>query len=330
MNIFLFDFHFHLVESFSIDTDDGALAYEGIGVDDFDDAEDGYTLVLLGQNTEYLHLVASVPAMAVEDCYAMIHLCADGIGYLLIFLAEYHELHTLSLGIHHIVEHQVLYHHGTETEYHLSDGIYRREFRFRIEDEEGTAHDDEVHEDEHTSQRDVMVFVHDGGDDIRSSRTSIVQEDDGERQACKQTADDERHEVLSLSQHLHHLAVFTYHPVLRQRQEHGEHDDGVDGLHHELESQDLQRGKQQGGIDEKIRQIDRYPRAVVNHGCDTRYATRYYLVWKQENGPSKCVKQESKGNVEIILALILNCLTDCYLHNIFLVFLKRRRSPIFR
>ena len=28
-------------------------------------------------------------------------------------------------------------------------------------------------------------------------------------------------------------------------------------------------------IDEKIRQIDRYPRAVVNHGCDTRYATSY-------------------------------------------------------
>ncbi len=53
----------------------------------------------------------------------------------------------------------------------------------------------------------------------------------------KQTADDERHEVLSLSQYLYHLAIFTHHPVLRQSQEHGEHDDGVDGLHHELESQ---------------------------------------------------------------------------------------------
>ena len=268
--------------------------------------------------------------MAIENGYAMIHLHTDGIGYLLIFLAEYHKLHTLSLGIHHIVEYQVFYHHRTETEYYLSYCINRSEIRFRIEDEERTAHDDEVHEDEHTAQRDVMIFVDDGSNDIRSTCTSIVQEDDGERQACKQTADDERHEVLSLSQYLHHLAIFTYHPVLRQRQEHGEHDDGVDGLHHELESQNLQRGKQQGCIDEKIRQIDRYPRAVVNHGCDTRYATRYYLVWKQKDGPSKCVKQESKGNVEIILALILNCLTDCYLHNIFLVFLKHRRSPIFR
>ncbi len=113
-----------------------ALAYKGIRVDDFDDAEDGYALVLLGQNTEHLHLVARVPAMAIENGYAMIHLRTDGIGYLLIFLAEYHELHTLSLGIHHIVEHQVLYHHRTETEYYLSDGIYRREVGFRIEDEE--------------------------------------------------------------------------------------------------------------------------------------------------------------------------------------------------
>ena len=258
----------------------------------------------------------------------MVHLCTDGVGYLLILLAENHELHTLSLGIHHIVEHQVLNHHGTETEYHLSDGIYRREFRFRIENEEGTAHDDEVHEDEHTSQRDVMVFVHDGGDDIRSSRTSIVQEDDGERQACKQTADDERHEVLSLSQHLHHLAIFTYHPVLRQRQEHGEHDDGVDGLHHELESQNLQRGKQQGGIDEKIRQIDRYSRTIEDYGCNTRYATRYYLVWKQEDRPSKCVNQQTQCNVEIVLDFILHFLTDCYLHNIPRIF-KHRRSPIF-
>ena len=50
-----------------------------------------------------------------------------------------------------------------------------------FEDEERTAHDEEIHEDEHPTQRDVVIFVHDGGDDLRSTRTSIVQEDDGER-----------------------------------------------------------------------------------------------------------------------------------------------------
>ena len=52
-------------------------------------------------------------------------------------------------------------------------------------------------------------------------------------------------------------------------------------------------GKQQGGIDEKIRQIDRYFRAIVDDCSNTRYATCYYLVWKQEYGPSKGVNQEA-------------------------------------
>ena len=98
--------------------------------------QDGDALVLLCQNTEHLHLVARVPAVAIENGYAMIHLHTDGIGYLLIFLAEYHKLHTFSLGIHHIVEYQVFYHHRTETEYYLSNSVYRGKLWFRIEDEE--------------------------------------------------------------------------------------------------------------------------------------------------------------------------------------------------
>ena len=37
---------------------------------------------------------------------------------------------------------------------------------------------------------------------------------------------------------------------------------------------------------------------------------------------SQTFKNESKGDVEIILALILKCLTDCYLHIIFPRILK--------
>ena len=48
-----------------------------------------------------------------------------------------------------------------------------------------------------------------------------------------------------------------------------------------------------GSIDEKIRQIDRYPRAIVDDSSNTRYATCYYLVWKQEYRPSKGVNQEA-------------------------------------
>ena len=112
---------------------------------------------------------------AIQNRHTMVHLRTDGVGYLLIFLAEYHELYTLSLGIHHIVEHKVLYYHRTETEYYLSYCINRSEIWFGIEDEERTAHDEEIHKDEHSSQRDVVIFVDDGGDDVRSTRTTIMQ-----------------------------------------------------------------------------------------------------------------------------------------------------------
>ncbi len=135
-NVFIFDFHLHLIKSLAIHTDYGTLTYKGIWVDNLDDTEDGDALVLLCQDTEHLHLVARVPAMAIENGYAMIHLHTDGIGYLLIFLAEYHKLYTFSLGIHHIVEYQVFYHHRTETEYYLSNSVYRGKLWFCIEDEE--------------------------------------------------------------------------------------------------------------------------------------------------------------------------------------------------
>ena len=151
-NVFIFDFHLHLIKSLAIYTDYGTLTYKGIWVDDLDDTEDGDALVLLCQDTEHLHLVARVPAMTVKNGYTMVHLRTDGVGYLLIFLAEYHELHTFSFGIHYIVEYQVLYHHRTETEYHLSNGVYRSKVRLRIEDEERTAYDEEIYEDEHPAQ----------------------------------------------------------------------------------------------------------------------------------------------------------------------------------
>ena len=109
----------------------------------------------------------------------MIHLRADGIGYLLVFLAEYQELHTLSAGIHHIVKHQVLDENGAETEYYFSYGIDGFIARLVAEYEEGTAHDEEIHKDEHPAQRDVVILVYHCGDDVGAARTAIVQEYDG-------------------------------------------------------------------------------------------------------------------------------------------------------
>ena len=63
--------------------------------------------------------MACVPAVPVEDGDAVIHLRTYGIGYLLPFAGEYHELYRLSAGIHNVVEGIVLHSHHAEAEHHL-------------------------------------------------------------------------------------------------------------------------------------------------------------------------------------------------------------------
>ena len=90
--------------------------------------------------------MSGVPAMTIKDRYTMIHLRTDGIRYLLPFLGEDHKLHRLSLTVVDIVEHVVLYHHGTESEYHHI-GTFQKGTELR--DEETAADDDKVEEEQY-------------------------------------------------------------------------------------------------------------------------------------------------------------------------------------
>ena len=81
--LLIFDFHIHLIESFAIDTNNGALRNERIRVDHLDQTEHIDALVLLGEDTEYLHLLSCIPPVTIEYGYTVIHLCTNGVGYLL-------------------------------------------------------------------------------------------------------------------------------------------------------------------------------------------------------------------------------------------------------
>ena len=87
--------------------------------------------------------------MAVEDGDAVVHLGADGIGYLFVFLRENHELHGLSHGVVDVVEYEVLDDHGAESEGHLMDAV---DAVAELRDEEAGSDDEEVDHDEHLSQ----------------------------------------------------------------------------------------------------------------------------------------------------------------------------------
>ena len=82
----------------AIDTNNGTLRDECLRVDHLDETEDIGTLILPGQNTKHLHILSCIPAMSVENGHTMMHLCANGICYLLPFPSENQELHRLSSG----------------------------------------------------------------------------------------------------------------------------------------------------------------------------------------------------------------------------------------
>ena len=177
MQLFLLDFDFDGVEAFAIDTDDGALRDEGVGVDLFDKAEDGEALVLAGKDAQHFHFLTSVPAVSVEDGDTVVELGADGVGNLLVFLREDEELHGGALAVVDEVEHEVFDDHGAESEHDhrgaLEDGTEGG-------DEETGADDDEIDEDEHGAERHVVELVDGGGDDVAATGGAVVDEHDAE------------------------------------------------------------------------------------------------------------------------------------------------------
>ncbi len=228
-----------MVEAFAIDADDGALRHEGLRVEHLDEAEHVDALVLLGEDTEYLDVLSCVPAVSVENGDAVVHLRADGIGYLLPLLGEDHELYRLAAGVHHVVEHEVLEGHHAEAEHHLVGPL---DVVAKLREEHTGADDAEVDGDEHGAERHVVILVDGGGNNVGTARRAVVQEDRSEGDARDDAADDHRHEVLSLAQQLDgQSVVLGGHDGLCQHEQQVERKDGIDGLHHELEAQDFER-----------------------------------------------------------------------------------------
>src|SRR5574344_175045 len=288
-------FHFDGIESFSEDTDDTTLTDKGVGVYRLDESEDIDTLSFLGQDTEYPHSLAGVPSVSVEDGDTMVHLCTDGIGYLLIFLAEYHKLYRLSAGVHHTVENVILYHHRSQTEHHLAPVAENRN---------GTADDDQIDKDEYTAEGYVVILVDDGCHDIRTTCTTVVEEHDSQGRTGHRTTDDERHEVLSGTQYLHHLAVGTDHVFLSGPEQYRQYQNGIDGLYHKLESQYFQSDENQHQVDDEVTVLNRDLGSIEYDGCDTGHTSCYNLVGQQEHGPTECIQHEAKGYHQIIPDLI--------------------------
>ena len=153
----LLDFNLHLVESFTVYSDNARLRYEGVRVNHFDESEHVYALVLLCQNTEHFHFLTSIPSVSIQNGNTMPHLSTNSISYLLPFARENKELYRLSASIHHIVEYIVLHRHHTESEHHLMCSLY---VCTKLREEHTRANDTEVGCYKYRTKRYVVILVY--------------------------------------------------------------------------------------------------------------------------------------------------------------------------
>ena len=276
--------HLEVVEALAIDADDGALRDEGVRVDLVDELEDEVALAALAEHEEHLHVVAGVEAGGVDDGAAAMALLVDAVAYLLPAVADDEELNGAAHRVDHLVdaegrdvEHDVAIEHLLEVAQH----------------EVAARDDDDVADHDDASERHVAILVDDGGQDVGAARGAVAGQPQAHAAAAEDAADDGGHEGLVGQQ----VGVSVGG---RQRKGHGEHGDGIDGLHAELPPQDAEGEEQQDGIDAEIGYLDGESRGPVEDRGQTGQSARSDIVRQQEDVPADAIAHHGDGNHHIV------------------------------
>lgn len=81
-----FAFIFNLVKTFTIHTDNGTLTDKGMGINLADKTEDSWSLALLCQHEQHLHILTGIKTAGIHHRYSPISIYIDALAYLLILL----------------------------------------------------------------------------------------------------------------------------------------------------------------------------------------------------------------------------------------------------
>ena len=76
----------NLVKTFTIHTDHGTLTDKSIRVYLADKTEDSWSLALLGQHEQHLHILTGIKTAGIHHRYSPISIYIDALAYLLILL----------------------------------------------------------------------------------------------------------------------------------------------------------------------------------------------------------------------------------------------------
>ena len=158
-----FFLHFEMIESFSVDTDNGALRNESSRINIIDDLENRVGLALFCQNKHHLHLSARIKPGPVDYGHTSVQgvdLPAD----LFIFVGNDKKLDRLAGAVDHLVDHV-----SSDKQGHITVNHFLQVVQYKI----AGCDDDHIAEHNHASQADIPVFVDNSSNDIRSSRAPV-------------------------------------------------------------------------------------------------------------------------------------------------------------
>ena len=82
----LLGFVLNLIKTLAINTNHGTLTDKGMWINLADKAENGWSLALLGQHEQHLHILTGIKTAGIHHRYSPISIYIDALAYLLILL----------------------------------------------------------------------------------------------------------------------------------------------------------------------------------------------------------------------------------------------------
>ena len=104
----LLGFVLNLIKTLAINTDNGTLTDKGMWIYLADKTEDSWSLALLGQHEQHLHILTGIKTAGIHHRYSPISISIDALAYLLILLRNDEELYTSTTTVHHLVDAECL------------------------------------------------------------------------------------------------------------------------------------------------------------------------------------------------------------------------------
>ena len=283
-----------LLEALAVSPHHGVHCHKGLGVFVFHNPQNLLRFALVSHHHQDGAFVLGVPARAVDDRHATLHLIDDAVGHLFRLHRKNEGLHGLFVARQNQVDAIAAHaHHDAAV-----DEIFHR-----VAHNEAARDDDNVEDEDDAPLRDVAVFAHNHRNDVGAARTASLCEGHADAQSRQAATEDGRKEMVA-DERLHRAR---HHRVgdemLQQRHKHRSHDDGIGRLDAESHADDFQCDEQQNGIDDEHGDTRGETRAPIHQSRDAAHAATHQVVRDEESRPAQAHGEQREGDDDITFYL---------------------------